>query len=348
MLVMKCFGCEVFHRKSPRDLRDFGSRWKRPVTLLRGFHTPRFPSSWVLARWILLFIMIIMDVHVFRPFATSLRPSLKSLTLLPFLTRPWLFSNLKTSHTFCLLLRCFPPNSGLYRNPAPLAVSGSGALLWDFTIAFFLRYSSTHPLFPSLFKVAGLHLDVFVNVFVTFERNCIMWFDGHRVYRHRCLPKQHPSHRCGHSISWPSLLSPRARHGFKQHDLPNTEKVWDERLKGWERAVLPFQEFLLSWQQHAKLVASQEILLWMTPLETPKALYRPPSAVNCSTCLEMQDDIQPRDTIVSFTLLRNLSAKDFLEQIMIGQYQLRWYLMLPVSGQGCELRVIELRDVWRS
>ena len=33
-----------------------------------------------------------------------------------------------------------------------------------------------------------------------------------------------------------------------------------------------------------KLVASQEILLWMTPSETPKALrYRPQSAVNCLT-----------------------------------------------------------------
>ena len=51
---------------------------------------------------------------------------------------------------------------------------------------------------------------------------------------------------------------------------------------------------------------------------------------------------RPRDMIVSFTLFCSQSHVNFLEQIMIGQYQLRWYLMLPLSGQGGELRVIEL------
>jgi len=51
---------------------------------------------------------------------------------------------------------------------------------------------------------------------------------------------------------------------------------------------------------------------------------------------------RPRDIIFSFTLFCSQSRVNILEQIMIGQLQLRWYLMLPLSGQGCELRVIEL------
>ena len=59
-------------------------------------------------------------------------------------------------------------------------------------------------------------------------------------------------------------------------------------------------------------------------------------------CSRTHHVTRPRNIIVSLTLFCSQSLVNVLEQKMFGQYQLRWYFMLPLSGQGCELRVIEL------